>query len=264
MRKALVAVSLLLVAGVASASDITFFLSEQSSVTVVPTPGNPSITAAQLAADGGKLLLWAVTPIWQDPTTDYPNWNGVAFSVVTTGTLASPGVTLYNTSVSPGKTPAYRWDNGQGGNILPNAAGQTIAATAATAKGIGMWPTNDLGADDGITPGEDNKACDVYNPGTGLELGYYLLGEVPMNGVGTLKLCTFTNGGTSAGGWITQVGGNSQTEHVYFGTGDAAVNNRPTTPWPAYSTSELADATITPEPASLVLLALAGLALRRR
>ena len=269
MRKALVAVvGLMLVAGVASASDVTFFLSTQggpvNAASAVPTVGNPSLTAAQLTANGNKLYLWASELIYSDATgLSAAHWNGLALSLVTSGTVASPGVTLYNANVAS-KGTGYRWDNTPlGSNIVPNASGQTLAATASSVQGIGMNPATDKQTDDGFAS-QDNLAMDLYPTPPGFETGYYLLGEIPLTGVGTVKLATFTNGGTQAGGWITQSGGSAATENVFFGTGDAKVNNRIADQWPAVATSDVADATITPEPASLVLLALAGLALRRR
>lgn len=265
MRKALVAVvGLTLLATVASAGTIQFFLSGSSDVTVQPTVGNPSLTTAQLAANGGKLYVWAKLADQGVNTATWPHWNGLALAVVPSGDLHSPGVTIYNTDIDTVNfSGTYRWSNGQNTNIPPDAQGRALAATSGSGQldGIGIKPNNVAGGVDGLAFANNHKgtgATQTYDC-------YYLLGELPLTGTaGGVKLATFTNGGGAAGGWITQVGGSAATETVFFGTGDAAVQNRIPELFPSVATSTLDDATITPEPASLVLLALAGLALRRR
>ena len=254
MRRLLLVVCALACASVAvGAGSITFFLSEQGNAATLPTVGNPALTASQLAADGSKLYLWA--------TKNYaePHWNGVAICPVLTGDLTSPGITLYNPTDAA--TGVRRWYFA--GDAQPNALGQTLAITVWDPNGIGILPGNSGGTI--ATNGLDSLAISNKNATGNNFDAFYLLGEMPLSGTsGSVKLGTFQMAPPAAGGWITQWGGTAQTESVYFGTGDAAVDNRPLTVWPFVSVSTLADATITPEPASLALLALAGRALRRR
>lgn len=85
-------------------------------------------------------------------------------------------------------------------------------------------------------------------------------------GGGTLVLGAINVAGTSGNifmsvgqGGISRQGGDPANDQVFFGTGDASISVA------AFGqASALADATIVPEPASFLLLGLAGLFLRRR
>jgi hypothetical protein len=258
MRKALVAVvGLTVLAAAANAASIRLFLSTSSDVTALPSTATPAV------APGSTLYIWAQHNMYEGL------WNGL--SIGFNGPVS--GAQLYNPNMGPtsGSKGAiwsdymkFRWQNGAvtspaPGNpplttILPdpNGALNASAVSGAYLLSLGAGPVNIIPGAEGKTP-QDTLAITDYILATDTWTGWYKLGQVTVNGApgSQLKLMV-------GSGWDTAVGGTAN-DLVYLGFGDAAVSGRQTG-----AVSELADATIIPEPASLVLLALAGLMFRRR
>jgi hypothetical protein len=265
MRKALVAaVGLAILASLANAAEIRIFLSTGNALNASSvgglTPSNPAINPGAPTT----VYLWA-----QRVTAS--SWTGLGINVVPTAGVTVTGKQLYNPNMGE-VTPdgelwtdweKYRWQNGAAtspppGNppvttILPDADGQLVAVAAS-----GTWLLN-LGAT--INATGDKLGFNGTAATTGNTNRFYLIGEMQVQGPagGSLKLAV-------GPAWITSSGGLPATDLVDFGFGDPAIRSQGIIDNVSATggVSALADLTITPEPASLILLALAGLALRRR
>lgn len=242
-------VALGLMVGVASAYNMNVYFStsnDYSLAGIPPAASNPTVAVGQ------TVYVWA-NEVAQGGA--WPQWNGVSIAfkdgvATPDGSPADPlhpvisSATFYNPqNVNADKT---RWDVGSdftatGDNEV------NLLAVAGPVYGIGTRPIYYQAP---YYLGEDTMARQ-YNPGT--QTRYYLLGEMVFGSAGSIFM-TVGNGGIT-----TTTSAGPHSDQVFFGTGDAAM-------WDSdkYIRSAVADLTVTPEPASLILLGLAGLALRRR
>ncbi|MGE0480738.1 MAG: hypothetical protein AB7Q17_09725 [Phycisphaerae bacterium] len=242
MKKFLIVLAgLALTTGAANAADLRLFFSSDDPFAgtgrTPPTlPGNvagaagmalnsPTVSNPVLTNAGGRLHMWG-TGTLGDPD---PNvWNGVAINIVIAGPATITGGGGLNIT-SP--TLLRRWETGS--DLTP----PTFNFIAVTRAGLQLPPIGD---------GFDDGADSVY-------LGYV---DVIGGGAGASEL-RFQVG--NAG--ISRSGGDVNTDMVFFGADNQGLRGD------AFGqTSTEADATIQaiPEPAGLLLLGLAGLALRRR
>jgi hypothetical protein len=260
MRRALItALGVAVLANAAHAASIRFFLSHSSDVTYKPSTIMPHAVVTQPQT----LYLWAEKNLY-DPA----RWNGLSLGIQATGSLALTDARLYNPNMgaasgTKGQTwqdyMKFRWQNGATTSPPPGTPPLTTivrdytgALTAAAVSGSYLLS---LGADpvygDNAGVAQDQLAYASYVAATDTWLGYYKLGEVTAQGSGYMFL-------TVGAGWITASGG-SDADQVYFGYGDAAVNGRQTG-----AVSASPEASYDPEPATGLLLVLAGLLMHRR
>lgn len=208
--------------------------------------GNPTV------GNGQVLYLWA--QMIGPPTSQ--KWNGIAFDIsVNGGTIASTLMYNYNV-VDPdfGDVLYERWQgvNQGAGQGTSNVTGINLAAVV---RG------------EGVNNGVNSAVYDDQSEiGTAVGVGTaaqrralpksVLLGWIVVNATSPLAE-VFLKVGT---GGIARSGAPA-AESVYFGAGDEGAGLRGNSFGLA---SPSADAFVTPEPASIALLALAALALRRR
>ena len=250
-------------AGPATTGDVDIFFSTDNTIGFMERQA-PEVPTTVGATE--TVYIWANLDLY-----DYRTWNGVGLRFATSGaTIVGGG--LYNANMGgsgekgqPGKQ--FRWQNGAVGdgdpfNPIPISAtdGDLIGA-AVTAPGFQLLA---LGADArngdfavGPAPVLGDDLAYSNFAGDGTWTGSYLLGwlDVQVDQIGgTINLGVsdelITRAGDAAAPWAT----------VAFGLNGAldgrVVGNGLNNPTP--------DVTFTPEPASLLLVALAGLAIRRR
>lgn len=220
-------------------------------------------------ASGSRIYLWAEMITSTPGTSQSQKWNGVSFDVAVNGGRVTAN-TLYNfvrTDPDSGEFTYERWQGVNSGTIQAN--GSVLNANlAAVVRGDGInnganaaaESSRDLQSEVGVLAATGSTAAvsrSLIAPagftGKAVLLGSY---DVALN-VGSPSAQIFLKVGT--GGIVRQ--GQTAAESIYFGVGDenAGVLGN------AFGVgSPNADATITPEPASLALLGLAALALRRR
>jgi hypothetical protein len=241
MKKFLgVALGALLVS-TASANDLTIWFSPQDIGVnpvvgtgtsndvgqVLPDPGTP-INPVVDGSSTVRLHIWGTAP-----RTPASTWNGIALDIQIDGPATIVGGGGLNV-VSVDDPTLYRWELGSDLDL------PSLNFVSITGRGLKSPPDTLTGWTDrgGATADDDS----TY-------LGY---------------VDFLANGGTSSvyfavgQAGITRQGGTT-ADNVFFGAGDAALHGNQ-----FGQRSAVADATITPEPASLLLLGLAGLALRRR
>ena len=225
----------------ANAADFRLFFS-----TTPYTAGIAPAPEAPVVVSGTEVYLWAITdgqykydPAQFDNVWDGDRWNGVSLDINYTGAANIPQVTVPNL--------VGRFDSGA------DLTGFPFNLTAVTARGIGGaiglrgWDVR-------------QHTVPAYDPN-----------QIPMEA----KLYTWVGGGTPSGfvlngnpgdefrlvigqGGIALAGG-TQSEKVWFGDGSEWLYNAN-----KGGMTKGYNAKIIPEPASLLLLGLAGLALRRR
>lgn len=262
MKKALI-VLVGLMAVTAYAGDIDIFFSADAAVAYK--------TAAPLdLGDIGAATSQTVYIYANLNAYDYYTFNGLGIAFDAAGASLSGGA-LYNPNMggdgtAKGGAKAFRFQNGSVGgsdpvNPIPfdadgDLAGAAVSSTDFTLLGIGAVPRN------------GDYAAQPAPNGTGDDLAYsdyvaprwtftYLLGEVTLNfdgGPGGVDLGV-------ANDWITLGGDVFPWATVNFGGQDADVDGRTTG---AGLDGSYNDVFWTPEPASLILLALGALAIRRR
>lgn len=245
-----------MLAGAASAADLRLFFSTDNPVggghPALPAPGSNgamnvaaaagnnlltpgelgSQTNPALAAAGGRLHLWG-TGTLGDPD---PNvWNGIGVQIAITGG-AGVGITAGGGLNVTSPTTFRRWETGS--DFDPTGSPARFNFIAVTRAGLNLPPLGD---------GWDNGDNAVY-------LGYIDLSGNTGATNAEIRLTVDAAG-------ISRQGGDVANDRVFFGFGDAGLRGD------AFGQgSSVADATVTavPEPASMLLVGLAALALRRR
>jgi hypothetical protein len=241
---ALAAAALALSAATASAGDLRLFFSKEgpdppetdgvrdlSAATIGPS--NPVLDVDNPGTETGLPRLY----LWAEMIDPFPSrWDLISIDVNTIGALSITGYQVWNYVFEDLFND--RWTSITTPAIGPGGIDDTIMLTTST----------DINT--GVSSSAANEAFDdQYHP----TLVATVIAWFEFDGAGEVFLGIGNNG-------ILRVGGGLGTESIYFGVGDAPLLNN------AYSqSSTIADATIVPEPASLLVLAGLGLAgLRRR
>ena len=264
MKKALCVVTILLVAGLANAELVPLQLVASEYVMPQTTQGDADVenTLGDVALlDSGMdpvvdtSLTGAVCmnyKIWAK--VDEHNWKGLGFSVHATGDLTATvtmdvfadawSVRGNNGKFLYGGTTFQRWNTGS--DTTASAVGDNIVNMVAVQE-PGLGGTGDIGV----------GATSVYGAGTPYGLGE----RGTWFQVGAIEVCG-TNGGIFLDYRGTNFEGGLKGESIiYYGYAASGIVNLDE------NLGVIADAafvTFVPEPASLILLALAGLAIRRR
>ena len=186
------------------------------------------------------MYLWARTG--KTGATTWDKWVSVnpVFGLYQGGSYVcgGPGIVQSGVGYNPmDEDGNMRWEEGSDFDPVPDAE---LKFVAVVTKGLGRWSTDPLT----ITQGN-------YR--------YNLLAELSFAPRGYQYDVFMSMGNVKHVEWID--GNEDPYDQIYYGFGDDALWN-----YAQYVCvpSALADLHVTPEPASLVLLALAGLALRRR
>ena len=157
-------------------------------------------------------------------------WNGI--NMQWSHTVGSGS--MYNPSF--GTPKKYRWQTSSDFDpVGAPGGGNSVNLVAVDALGLG---------------GDDRDPLQYLDPGG--VLWHFLVGEMAFSEPGDVFF-------EAGGGGITLKGGTTR-EEVYFGRGDPFIYNNA----PKGTRTTLKDLTVIPEPASLLLVGLAGLFLRRR
>lgn len=231
---------LALAASAASAQvELRVFFSTQGWTTEQAPPGLALNNTDPTVSSPGRLYLWAQVLNGSAGAV----WNGLGLNIDTDGPAQITGLTLYTPQWDNAGDLISRWTSAFPGNPAP---------PTPEINGINMTAIGTLG-EYGVrrAPRPDGFVNSTANGGEVL-LGYIDVVHTGGPDAGTVWLEVGQAG-------ISRRGGNVTNDRVYFGFGDDGLLGN------AFgSRSANPDARIIPEPASLLLLGLAGLALRRR
>ncbi len=252
----------------ATVGDLDVFFSTSNAIQHM-TPGAPEIV---VDTSGGpvseRLYIWA--NIDHD---DFAKWNGLGLNFVTEGGVSVTGGELYNPNMGPssgskGQTweeyEKFRWQNGAVGgsepnNPIPMTPGGYLNASAVSGGWLlelGVMPAY---GDYGTGPDAgDELAYSNYAADTTTWTLSYLLGHIDVEVSDVDSAVNFA----ISSAWCTLKGDTDPYATVRFGLNDE-VSGRVTGAG-GFADERVNDVTFTPEPASLVLLVLSGLLLRRR
>ncbi len=256
MRK-IIAVTLCLCAFAVSASAVAnrieFYFSTSGSLDAIPTEyTNKTVPTVNV---GEKAYLWAYV---QGSTV---RWTEVSLyfagPVVTSGVMYDPATYLPD---DPTTLYWSRWNAGGDKDPIGDNFVNMVGVPVDPVSGLGK---NYVPAPDEFTPADGDwlTVGAPLSPGT---TRHFLIGEVDFGDVGDVYL----NVGS---GFIVKSGtGNPPTDDIYFGFGGGVKEHIMTSGGLLAYGSDVGASTATPdlyvipEPASLLLICLAGLALRRR
>jgi hypothetical protein len=247
------------VCGAANAqATLGVFFSDTDALDVAPAVTNPSIELQ--CGESVTYYMWAKVDVSMGDS-----WLGVDLGLVG----ADYEGMYYNPDMNPVTAPAawrYRWNGGL--SVDDNSPFPDTAQPGVNPIGDYYLPFEDNhvnGVGVGVPSskflalGSDLDTMMVMD--NDWIYGYYLLGEVTFTCPDPCAGETYELFFAVGPGGIASATGGPGDDYVQFGAGDDPILNND-----FWGTSSVADLTITcvPEPASLLLLGLAGLALRRR
>ncbi|MGD8453459.1 MAG: PEP-CTERM sorting domain-containing protein [Phycisphaerae bacterium] len=250
-----------LAATMANATELGLFFSTTDDLAAAPTASNPELTLN--CGESETVYIWAKVDVSMGDS-----WLGVDLGISGVDTIGFEGM-YYNPDMNPVTAPAawrYRWNGGL--SVDDNSEFPDTAQPGVNPIGDYYLPFEDNhvnGVGVGVPSskflalGSDLDTMMVMD--NDWIYGYYLLGEATFT-------CPDPCGGESyeiflavGPGGIASATGGPGDDSIQFGVGDDPILNDD-----YWGTSSVADLTINcvPEPASLLLLGIAGLALRRR
>jgi hypothetical protein len=174
-------------------------------------------------------------------------WNGIVVNMTSAGPVTVSDADLDNFDHLIGFGTAYRWEP-----IVDDPLDVPIFLISIMQYGLGGLYPREFGLGDGAT---DWWSYTIGTPGASDARYRYWLGNVTLASPGPAEVW-FEPGP----GGITRLGGDPDLDHVYFGETDPMW----WTPIPPDPGGYEPDFVFTPEPAGLLLMAVAGCLLRRR
>ncbi len=227
MKKFFAMIAMLgLMVSAAQASSLRLYLSETGTDdgTIGGAAGSPGQAEDPTVDGSGRLWVWA-TPIGAGTTV-----NGMDFNIIASGDAQIDGYNFWNHSLQV----ANRWEAG-------GFPGESAAAGNDTGNLVFVAVT---------TPGVTNGPFAGFDTQHDAGTGSTVIGYVDVSGTNGAIDIRFNEGSIAAP---------NSYDSTFLGLDDVDGNAGPG----AYSNNS-PEATVVPEPASLLLLGLAGLALRRR